>query len=135
MNQLADKNLDPTVAAFKQFINSHPALIKDIRKHGQSWQDLYEKWVLLDEDDPYWDPYKTVKEEKQTGTKEKEKNKHAELFGQLIKLSENIDVDKLQNQVHQLNNTITTIQEVITQYQQSKNKSTSVQKPTNWLQD
>lgn len=133
MNHLADNNLDPTVIAFKHFINKHPALIKDIRKHGRSWQDHYEKWVLLGENDPYWDQYKVGNNEQQAGTKEKEKS--SELFSHLIKMAENIDVDKLQTQVHQLNNTITTVQEVITQFQQSKSKSTSANKPTNWLQD
>lgn len=132
MNHL-DNNLDPTVIGFKHFINKHPALIKDIRKSGRSWQEHYEKWVLLGEDDPYWDRYKTASEPKQDEVKGKEK--HAELFSHLIKLSENIDVDKLQGQVHQLNNTISTIQDVITQFQQSKKTSPSAKKPINWLQD
>lgn len=129
---MAESELDPTVLAFKQFINKHPALIKDIRQHGRSWQEHYEKWVLLGEEDSYWDKYKPDNESKQKETKGKEK--HAELFSHLIKLSENIDIDKLQNQVHQLNHTITTVQEVITQFQQSK-KAPASKKPINWLQD
>ncbi len=130
---MAEKNLDPNVIAFKDFINKHPALLKDIRKHGRSWQDHYEKWVLLGEDDPYWDQYKPETDEKQTQTQTKEKS--SELFSHLIKLSENIDMEKLQGQVHQLNNTISTVQEVITQFQQSKSKPNTANKSSNWLQD
>lgn len=119
---------------FKQFVNKHPALLKDIRKSGRSWQEHYEKWVLLGEDDSHWDEYREEKEGTQD-EQEKTKGKHSELFGQLIKLSENIDIDKLQNQVHQLNNTITTVQELITQFQQTKKAPQSNKRSVNGMRD
>lgn len=49
MNQL-----HPSVAAFKNFVNRHPKLLEEIRKSGRGWQEFYEKWAILDEDDPFW---------------------------------------------------------------------------------
>lgn len=126
--------MHPTVLEFKHFVNKHPALIKDIRKSGRSWQEHYEKWILLGGEDSHWDKYKEKIPEKK-GKESKPKEKHSEIIGQLMKLSENIDINKLQGQVHQLNNTITTIQEVIAQFQQSKKSSRTSKDPINWFRD
>lgn len=132
---LAEEKMHASVIEFKHFVNKHPALLKDIRKRGRSWQEHYEKWVLLGEEDSHWDEYREEDVQEEKEVEEKIKGKHSELFGQLIKLSENIDVNKLQSQVHQLNNTITTIQEVITQFQQTKKSPQSTRRPVNGMRD
>ncbi|AXI08976.1 hypothetical protein CUC15_08620 [Oceanobacillus zhaokaii] len=126
------QHLDPTVLAFKKFINEHPALIKEVRKNGKSWQEYYEKWVLLGEDDPHWKQYK---EEQVKEDENKSEQKNFELMSQLMKLTENFDINKVQGQVQQLSNTISTIQEVIGQYQQSKKPSEPTKDPFNWFRD
>ncbi|RDW17946.1 YlbD family protein [Oceanobacillus chungangensis] len=126
------EHLNPTVLAFKEFINAHPSLIKEVRKSGKSWQEYYEKWVLLGEDDPHWEQYK---EEPTKENEKKSDEKNFELMSQLMKLTENFDINKVQGQVQQLSNTISTIQEVISQYQQSKKPSEQTKDPFNWFHD
>ncbi|GAB3068101.1 spore coat protein YlbD [Virgibacillus ainsalahensis] len=129
---MSEDKLHPTVINFKQFINKHPALREEIRKSGRSWQEYYEKWVLLGEEDAFWDGYK------EKDTKEQDdslKGNNTELFGQLIKLTEKMDINKIQNQVSQLNNTITTIQEAIQQFQESKKVQSTSKDPFNWFRD
>lgn len=127
-----EKKLDPTVMEFKQFINNHPKLIENIRKSGSSWQEYYEKWALLGENDSMWDQYKDTDTDHNT---EHKKEKNNELFGQLIKMTENIDMNKLQKQVHQLSNTISTVQELLNQYQETKKPKQDGNRPFNWFQD
>jgi len=43
-------------------------------------------------------------------------------------------MDKVQKQVHQLSNTISTVQEAISQFQQTKGSTTN-QNPNQWYQD
>jgi len=52
-----EKKLHPSVIEFKHFINEHPGILKEIRKSGRSWQEYYEKWILLGEEDPYWQQF------------------------------------------------------------------------------
>lgn len=120
-----DNQLHPSVVAFKQFMNKHPKLIKEIRKKGESWQEYYEKWVLLGEDDPMWQPYKETEEEKTTQSKQ-----HHELFKQLTKLMNYIDFNKVQQQVNQLSDTINMIQDLLQNYskQQDATDHTSKRK-------
>lgn len=111
-----EDHLHPTVREFRSFINKHPKLITNIRKSGASWQEYYEKWVLLGEDDPMWEQYK---EEKDIKMKKDEGNK-SELFSHILALTANMDIDKIQNHVQQLSHTISTVQEMLGVFQQGK---------------
>lgn len=126
--------LHPTVLDFKQFMNKHPVLLEEVRKNGRSWQQYYEKWALLGEDDPFWDQFRD-KDNKTEDKGEQQKEKHAELFSQLMKLTKNMDLDKVQEQVHQLNNTISMIQGGINQFQENKKTKTTPKEPFNWFRD
>lgn len=128
---MSQKNLHPTIHQFREFINRHPKLRKELRKTGRSWQEYYEKWILLGEEDDYWAVYKND----DSASKEKDEGK-AELFSQLLKYAENIDIDKVQKQIHQLSGTIGTIQELIDQYQGTKKRHGPEQNhPFNWFRD
>nr|WP_240510148.1 YlbD family protein [Virgibacillus profundi] len=129
-----NERLDPTVMEFKQFINNHPKLLGNIRRSGRSWQEYYEQWALLGEEDPLWDQYKTADKTSEKKT-ESAKENNFELLSQLMKLTENMDINKVQKQVHQLSNTITTVQEVLGQYQESKKPKDNAGDPFNWFRD
>ena len=141
VSKLGDQKLHPSVQDFKQFINKHPKLIVNLRKKGRPWQEYYEKWMLLGEEDDYWEEFKeqnTDKTEKGDDHSEDDetesKKKNMELFSQLLKKAEDMDMDKVQKQVHQLSNTISTVQEAISQFQQNKG-STVNQNQQQWYQD
>ncbi len=128
-----EKKLHPSVIEFKHFINEHPGILKEIRKSGRSWQEYYEKWILLGEEDPYWQQF--IENEKKEKKESASEEKNFELFQQLIKLTENLDVNKIQHQVTNLSKTVSTIQEMIEQFQQSKNKSNPEPGPFHWFRD
>lgn len=118
-------DLHPSVVAFKEFINKHPALLKEVRKTGRPWQEYYEKWVLLGEDDPYWEPFKEETKKTESTNKETKSN---EWFQQVLKYAEKLDMNKVQENVHQMSNAISSIQELLNQFQQS-NDSTGQNSP------
>ncbi|MGM8211862.1 YlbD family protein [Virgibacillus sp. W0430] len=127
-----ENNLHPTVQAFKEFINERPKLIEEVRKNGRSWQEYYEKWALLGEDDPFWEEFGDI----DTAAPNKTKSKQMELFNQFLKYTENVDLNKVQEQVLQLNKTIDTVQEVIGHFQETKQQtSTKENEPFNWFMD
>jgi Putative coat protein len=138
VNRLSNK-LHPSVVEFKTFINKHPALIKKIRKSGRSWQEYYEQWALLGEEDPLWDEYK--EEESEWKKEEQDENegsfeKNKELFSNLIKMTENMDLNKVQKQIDSFNNTISVVQELLGQFKQSDTKSEPVGKNGfGWFKD
>ncbi|GGJ86893.1 hypothetical protein GCM10007063_06770 [Lentibacillus kapialis] len=115
-----DDNLHPSVREFKAFLQEHPKLVEEIRKNGRGFQEYYEKWALLGEDDQFWNQYKTSDRIKSDN---RSKQGKAELMERLIQMSQNVDFDKLQKQVDNVNNTITTIQDLLGQFQSDKGTS------------
>ncbi|ALX47364.1 hypothetical protein AOX59_01365 [Lentibacillus amyloliquefaciens] len=113
-------NLHPSVREFKAFLQKHPGLVKEVRKSGKGFQTYYEKWALLGENDPLWERYK---ETGSGATDSKSKEGKKEMVERLVQMSENIDLDKLQNQVDNVNNTISTLQGLLGQFQSSQNPS------------
>ncbi|QKY68939.1 YlbD family protein [Lentibacillus sp. CBA3610] len=114
---MSDK-LHPSVREFKAFLQKHPGLVEEVRKSGKGFQEYYEKWALLGENDQFWDQYK----ERGTAKPDsKPKQGKAELLERLAQISENVDLDKFQKQVDNINNTITTVQGLLGQFQSSQN--------------
>ncbi|MFC3040220.1 YlbD family protein [Virgibacillus xinjiangensis] len=129
---MSEGKLHPSVIEFKKFINKYPSLRAEIRRSGRSWQEYYEKWALLGEDDEFWAPYKKEKEAKDTdGPNEKS----PELFRQLMKVAEHMDINKIQSQVSQLNHSIAAVQEIIQQFQKSKHTPPRPRDPFDWFGD
>ncbi|AIF43867.1 YlbD family protein [Virgibacillus sp. SK37] len=127
-----ESELHPSVVDFKRFINKHPNLLKEIRRSGKSLQVYYEKWALLGEEDSYWEKF--IEKEPETGKEDGDK-KNKELFNQILKMAENMDIEKIQKQANQLSNAITTVQEIITQFQSTKSTGNPNQNPINWYRD
>ncbi|WP_156857619.1 spore coat protein YlbD [Oceanobacillus sp. AG] len=125
---------------FKSFINSHPKLVRKIRKDGKSWQEIYEQWVLLGEDDIHWEQYKEETDEKSKSGEEKKQtfsklDLKPDFVKQILKYTETVDVNKLQEQVQQLSNTIATVQEIVDIYKKPPAQENRTRQPFDWFRD
>ncbi|WP_034644819.1 YlbD family protein [Bacillus methanolicus] len=119
---MVKKKLDPSVQKFKEFVQSNPKIILKVRKGEATWQELYEDWYLLGEDDPRWDSYRS----EQTEQKESETEKKDDWKAQLIGLFKKMDANQIEKHIHNLSQALGAIQNVIGQFQEStKTKSTS----------
>jgi hypothetical protein len=114
-------NLHPKVSEFKAFVERHPNLIKHVRKNKDSWQPYYEKWLLYGEDDDYWDTFSDG--ERKKSEDKSSKNNNQELFSKLSGMVNNLDLNKLQDQMNQLSGVITNVQSLLQQYQESKQQN------------
>ncbi|HEY8436452.1 MAG TPA: spore coat protein YlbD [Haloplasmataceae bacterium] len=50
--------MDQRIEQFKSFVRRHPKLRQLVRSGEYTWQALYEEWVLLGEEDPFWKAYR-----------------------------------------------------------------------------
>ncbi|SDJ74735.1 spore coat protein YlbD [Sediminibacillus albus] len=123
--------LHPSVKEFKEFVKSHPGLAKEVNRKGKSWQEIYEMWVLLGEDDKKWLKYKPEKDQtqkkKKDGVNTNSTEKQQELAGQFMKMIEKVDLNKVQGHMQQLNGAIANIQTLVGQFQQYKKQTPSKQ--------
>lgn len=131
---MSEQQLDETVRQFKNFINSHPDLIKEVRKSGRSWQEYYEKWSILGEDDPYWLQFKNESKSYENAAVSNDQYRH--LFNQFLEMTDKIDLNKVQKQVGELNNSIEIINQLLNQFLDSRRKRTPQKdRAFQWFQD
>ncbi|SDL77685.1 spore coat protein YlbD [Sediminibacillus halophilus] len=135
-------DLHPSVKEFKAFVKKHPGLVKEVNQKGNSWQDFYEMWVLLGEEDEKWKEYQPGNlKGAQNGEKsasEDSQGKQQQLASQFMQMIEKVDLNKVQGHMHQLNGAINNIQTLIGQFQEFKKHSPAKQSKmhqTPWSKD
>ncbi|WP_078547354.1 YlbD family protein [Litchfieldia alkalitelluris] len=117
---MGKQKVHPTIEEFKNFVKKHPKLIQEVRNGNKSWQVLYEDWYLLGENDDTWSKYKM----ESTKGNDEEKDKKSDFIEKFLSTIKNVKMNDVQEQITNVGSAITTIQQVIHQFQGgSKDKS------------
>jgi hypothetical protein len=124
-------DLHPSVQRFKEFARKHPKMISAVRSGQKTWQQFYEEWYLLGENDQIWNAYKPDG----AGAAESTANASQEtaqpgFVGQMMSFIKKIDMDQIQTHISSVTNAIGSVQQVIQQFQ-SPNSSGSSQRTQN----
>ncbi|WP_186577576.1 YlbD family protein [Aquibacillus kalidii] len=134
MSKKEEEELSPSIKEFKQFVKQHPGLIKNVRRGKGDWQSYFEKYVLLGEDDPSWEKYKSAdfedndlnaKTKEKSSTKNKKSKDKQEFMNQFMKYIENVDFNKVEGHINQINGALSNIQTLVGQFKDVKNKTTN----------
>jgi hypothetical protein len=112
------KNLHPSVIKFKEFVKKNPALIMEVRNGNTTWQELYEDWYLLGEEDNRWETLGV----KPSPSVEKEDEKKGDWISTILGTVQKMDPDQIQHYIHSLSQALGAIQGVISQFQGSQPK-------------
>lgn len=115
---MSKKTLHPSVQKFKEFVKNNPHLIKEVRKGNSNWQELYEDWYLLGEDDPKW----TKIGKSEDSVKIEEQEKKTDWLGNLVGAIKNMDSEQLQGQINNISQALGAIQGVLSQFQGDKGR-------------
>jgi len=110
-----DSKLHPSVQDFKLFLQKNPKLVMEVRLGKKSWQNIYEDWSLLGEEDEIWNAYKEeskLAEVESTASEITKTEFVSQLFNQLKKM----DADQIQKHVSSLSQVLTAIQGVVSQF-------------------
>jgi Putative coat protein len=113
------KKLHPKVAEFKSFVKKHPKIIKDVRNGTAQWQDLFEDWYLLGEEDSRWDEYREDREEKKKTAQNSDGNKAGSWVDQIREMVKNMDANQLQGHINSISEALGAVQGVLSQFQSS----------------
>ncbi|CAM3694450.1 YlbD family protein [Mesobacillus zeae] len=105
------KKLHPSVQKFKEFVALNPQIAKEVKSGNATWQDLFEEWYLLGEEDTRWDAYRG--ERKEQPVVENKKDWMSQVMGAI----KNLDPDQVQGQISNLSQAISAVQSVLTQFQ------------------
>ncbi|MFC0274955.1 spore coat protein YlbD [Metabacillus herbersteinensis] len=115
------KKAHPSVEQFKDFVKKHPKLVQEVRKGNKEWQEVYEDWYLLGENDTVWKQYKTDQESEETVESETK----ADFMSQMVTAVKKMDMNQMNHHITNMSSTISTIQNLFQQLGLSKGSSGS----------
>ncbi|MGM0902590.1 MAG: YlbD family protein [Bacillota bacterium] len=117
------KTIHPSIQQFKMFVKENPGMIKEVRNGNATWQELYEEWYLLGEDDSRWESYREGSQVSRKQKDSEEKEKSGEWMSKIINTVKNMDQEQLQGQIGNISQAIAAIQGVLSQFQGSQQPS------------
>lgn len=125
--------LHPSVQKFKQFVRHHPKMIQIVRNGEKTWQQFYEEWYLLGEQDAVWNAYKespveTKQAAAQTNVVQGEEAKK-DWMGQMLTFIKNMDVDQMQQHLANVTNVIGSVQQVVQSFKGGTSAPQQEQQP------
>lgn len=109
--------LHPSVQKFKVFVNQHPKMVHDVRDGKKTWQQFYEEWYLLGEEDEMWKRYRADYAESAPTSGENKKEKSEDFMGQMVSFFKKLDVEQVQQHITNVTSAIGSVQQAIQQFQ------------------
>lgn len=115
-----------SIQQFKQFIHSHPLLVKEVRNGEKTWQELYDEWLILGESHQQWLQYKREKKHaesnaeqtsskaEQTTTSETDVN---DTVASIMRFLKKYQLGDIQQHLAQFHHVLQNIQSIISNFQ------------------
>ncbi|OJT68992.1 YlbD family protein [Bacillus licheniformis] len=131
---MANQNAQSSINEFKQFIKRHPKLISEVRKQEKSWQEVYENWVLLGEDDSIWDPYR----EEASAEKEPDAGGKNDFISKMVTAVRKMDANQMNEQINKMSQSISLLQSLLSQFSggsQKQQKQSGGEHPFSFRKD
>jgi hypothetical protein len=113
---MSQKKMHPSILKFKEFVRNNPKIIQEVRKGNATWQELYEDWYLLGEDDARWD---SIGEEKSSVMEGESTDKKTDWMSTVTGMLKKMDPNQVQHHINNLSQAIGAIQGLLTQFQGS----------------
>ncbi|RPF56107.1 spore coat protein YlbD [Aquisalibacillus elongatus] len=107
--------LPDEVRRFKAFVESRNGLKDDVRNGKYTWQELFDKWYLSGEQDPFWDRYEQLEP-----TIDDTSSDYKGKFTNILDMVSKIDIDQFEKQVNNLSQTIDQVQSFLQKQNKSK---------------
>jgi hypothetical protein len=113
---MSQKKMHPSILKFKEFVRNNPKIIQEVRKGNSTWQELYEDWYLLGEDDARWD---SIGEKKSSVKEGESTDNKTDWMSTVTGMLKKMDPNQVQHHINNLSQAIGAIQGLLTQFQGS----------------
>ncbi|USK35571.1 YlbD family protein [Bacillus sp. F19] len=117
---MTEKKEHPSIGEFKEFVKKHPKLITEVRKGEKKWQELFEDWYLLGENDVSWKKYREESDESESTAEKK-----SDFMSRMMTAVKSMDANQMNQHLYNMNNTISSIQKLFSTFGLTKGTSSS----------
>jgi hypothetical protein len=135
VKKMTKQKLHPNVQKFKNFVKQHPGLVVKVKKGKKTWQDLYEDWYLLGDNDPKWESFrrdeKTISQKTETKQESKSDLSTTELINQVIARVKQLDINQVQQYIGSLSEGLDTLQKLLGEMQNPEKGNNDELTPSN----
>jgi hypothetical protein len=121
----------PSISEFKQFIRNHPKLIEEVRQNRFSWQQLFEEWYLLGEEDEKWQRYKSNNNQEENGNEQTK----SQFMSSILSMIKSMDVNEVQNHLANVSGALSNIQQVVQTLKPEKKQEDHQSNPFQFRKD
>ncbi|MBM6618580.1 YlbD family protein [Bacillus suaedaesalsae] len=118
---MSQKTVHPSIQKFKEFVKRHPKLANEVKSKKKTWQELFEDWYLLGEDDPIWNEYQDDKEKK------KESSEKNDFMSTILTAVKGIDLAQVEQHMASVGDALSTIHQIISQFKGTDDSNKSKQ--------
>lgn len=119
---MATKQKHPSIEKFKEFVKKHPKLSEEVKSKKKTWQELFEEWYLIGEEDESW---KSFREDGAGEDKTTDKGAKSDVIPQLLQSLKKMDMNQMQYHLTNVNSAIGNIQQLIQQFIPNTGKGSS----------
>ncbi|MCH6265765.1 MULTISPECIES: YlbD family protein [Neobacillus] len=123
---MTQKKLHPSVEKFKEFVKNNPKIIKEVRKGNATWQELYEDWYLLGEEDQRWEK---IGSDGEAAEVKDEKEAKGDLMSNVMGIFKKMDPNQMQSHLQNISQAIGAIQGLVSQFQGGNAPNNPVKPP------
>lgn len=117
---MTTKKLHPSIQKFKEFVKANPLITQEVRNGNATWQELYEDWYLLGEEDSRWEAFRNVQKNEDVNTEVTPEETKSDWMGQMMGIVKNMDPNQVQSHLSNLSQAIGAVQGLLSQFQGSK---------------
>lgn len=116
-----DSVVKTDIESFKEFVQKHPELIKEVQKNKRPWKEVYQDWIVLGEEHESWNQYSKGKKKQQNKQPNQRtssaKNTKADLtIGDIIAGLSKIQINDVQKYLSQFGSLMDALQELLNQF-------------------
>ncbi|MFD2704928.1 spore coat protein YlbD [Salibacterium lacus] len=104
-----NSSIPESIYEFREFLYRHPDLIKEVRAGKQTWNQLYQDWMVLGENHEQWDFYRI----KEASASNEKKDKTGDTLSSVLTILEQVNIDDLQKQISQFSGMMGNVQQVM----------------------
>ena len=97
---------------FKEFVSSHPELIKYVNRNEMTWQKFYDMYSLYGEKSEVWDDYLLKKDKKKEDSTS---------LTDIVDVIKKVDVDTVQKNIISINKALNVISSLINKEEDNNN--------------
>ncbi|WNB90518.1 spore coat protein YlbD [Bacillus sp. NEB1478] len=122
------------IESFKEFVQKHPDLVKEVKKNNRPWKEIYQDWIILGEEHESWNQYTRNKSNnKKEKTPLKERTKAELTVGDIVSGLSKLQITDVQKYLSQFGSLMDAVQELLQQFNNQSDRSTQL--PENNIHD